>query len=104
MLGKLQLSPLIALQLTASSIQVLLTEDPKLKAALTHDAFNKFKAGRMPVGSAEPPVQPARPAKPQVQDPLPSKCCATVSVQPASTCHRMYISCHVMTMSQLAVF
>ena len=48
-------------------MQVLLTEDPRQKAALTHHAWQKFKAGELSVGQSEPPAQPARPAKPQVQ-------------------------------------
>lgn len=47
--------------------QVLLTEDPKQKALLTHHAWQKFRAGAMPVGQAEPPLQPARPVKPQAR-------------------------------------
>lgn len=49
------------------NLQVLLTEDPKQKALLTHHAWQKFQAGGMPVGQAQPPPQPARPARPQVQ-------------------------------------
>lgn len=49
------------------TLQVLRTEAPKQKAALTHHAWQKFQAGALPVGQAEPPVQPARPAKPEVQ-------------------------------------
>ncbi|KAL0019983.1 hypothetical protein WJX79_007802 [Trebouxia sp. C0005] len=49
--------------------QVLLTADPKQKAALTHQAWRRFKAGLMCVGQAEPPARPARPAKPQLVPP-----------------------------------
>ena len=48
-------------------VQVLLTADPKQKAALTHLAWQKFKAGAMPVGKAEPPARPARPLRPQAR-------------------------------------
>ena len=46
-------------------VQVLLTADPKQKAALTHLAWQRFKAGAMSVGKAEPPARPARPLRPQ---------------------------------------
>ncbi|DBA90836.1 hypothetical protein WJX77_005848 [Trebouxia sp. C0004] len=49
--------------------QVLLTADPKQKAALTHRAWRRFTAGLMPVGQAEPPARPARPSKPQLVAP-----------------------------------
>ena len=61
--------------------QVLLAEDPKQKAFLTHHAWQKFRAGAMPIGQAAPPVQPARPAQPRV--------CVSASntiVQPAARC------------------
>jgi hypothetical protein len=48
-------------------VQVLLTADPKRKAALTHQAWQRFKAGLMPVGQAEPPARPARPLQPQAR-------------------------------------
>lgn len=51
---------------TYGNSQVLLTEDPKQKALLTHHAWQKFQAGGMPIGHAEPPPQPARPTLPQV--------------------------------------
>ncbi len=48
-------------------VQVLLTADPKKKAALSHQAWRRFKAGLMPVGQTEPPERPARPSKPQAR-------------------------------------
>ncbi|KAL3145253.1 hypothetical protein ABBQ32_000996 [Trebouxia sp. C0010 RCD-2024] len=55
--------------LAACAAEVLLTEDPKQKALLTHHAWQKFQAGGMPVGQAQPPPQPARPARPQLVPP-----------------------------------
>lgn len=46
--------------------QVLGTEDPRQKSALTHDAWRAILTSHLPVGEADPPDEPARPARPKV--------------------------------------
>jgi len=45
---------------------VLNTADPGLKMALTHAAFTRWCQGTLPLGTAEAPASPARPAKPEL--------------------------------------
>ena len=55
--------------LAAWGRRVLLTPDPRAKAALTHAAFEACLAGQLEVGSAEPVAAPARPSRPELVPP-----------------------------------
>ena len=50
---------------------VLLTSDPKTKAELTHSIFKLWAEGKLPLGTASAPDQPARPSKPEL---VPASC------------------------------
>ena len=45
---------------------VLLTSDPNMKAELTHIIFKLWVEGKLPLGTASAPDQPARPTKPEL--------------------------------------
>jgi uncharacterized ferritin-like protein (DUF455 family) len=51
------------------AVRVLSAADPALKVALTHEAVARWRAGPKIVGAAEPPDQPARPARPELLRP-----------------------------------
>lgn len=58
------------LSLAALACQILTTPDPAEKCALTRAAADLWQSGRVEgVGTALPPPQPARPARPQVLPP-----------------------------------
>jgi hypothetical protein len=43
-----------------------LPADPREKARITHQAWQAYKSGTLPIGTAEAPGAPARPAQPEV--------------------------------------
>ncbi len=51
------------------AVEILSTAAPSDKVAKTGIAAAAWRAGALPVGSAVPPQQPARPAKPELCDP-----------------------------------
>ncbi len=51
------------------AIRVLNAADPALKVSLTHEAVARWRGGPKVIGAAEPPEQPARPAKPELLRP-----------------------------------
>lgn len=60
--------------LSAMAVDVLTCADGRAKCALTHSHAARWRASRaggtpLPLGSAQPPMEPARPAAPQLLDP-----------------------------------
>lgn len=66
---------------------VLSTADPLAKARLTHTAFSRWAAWRLPVGQATAPDHPARPDKPHVVNPpvLPLHLLPSPDARPSSS-------------------
>ncbi len=58
-----------AVTLRDDAVRVLTAADPALKVALTHEAVARWRGGAKVIGVAEPPDQPARPAKPELMRP-----------------------------------
>ncbi|MGH7031691.1 MAG: ferritin-like domain-containing protein [Stellaceae bacterium] len=57
-------SPLAAKSLTAGAVAILATPDPAAKAAAGRALAAFWAEGALPVGDAEPPPRPSRPARP----------------------------------------
>jgi uncharacterized ferritin-like protein (DUF455 family) len=59
----------VAVTLADDAVRVLTTADPAAKVALTAEAAARWRGGAKTIGTARPPGQPARPAKPALLRP-----------------------------------